>query len=312
MSGRTATVRRVVCGRRGATTLAVVVGLAYFATGIYAVPATSLGVTRAFGVIVDATVPPGVHWWWPRPIGTVDRSEVTRTFTMPIGYFARDDLSGIRPDPAVASWLTGDTNILQLRARVNYRIADPAKFLFGSEQPTELLRFVAGSAFTEAASALPVDDLLTSGRLALIESVRARTQALLDRWGVGLQVLAVNLESVEPPSFVMEAFQDVQNARADRERLVSEAEAYANGLVPVARGEADRKVSEAFTFQDQRLNRARGDAARFAKLATEHRQAPALLERRMSLETAERVLPRVRRYVVDPGTESGSPIRIVE
>jgi len=298
--------------RGGRAMLALAGVLAYLAFGFYTVPATSLAVTRVFGVIVDARVPPGVHWWWPRPIGRVDRAEVTRTFTMPVGYLAIEDARGIRPDPSIASWLTGDTNILQLRAKVNYRIADPANYLFGSERPAEILRYVAGSAFTETASALPVDDLLTSGRLALIERVRVRTQEVLDRWGVGLQVLTVNLESVEPPSLVMAAFQDVQNARADRERLISEAEAYANGLVPVARGEAERKANEALTFQDQRLNRARGDAGRFTKLAAEHRRAPDLLERRLYLETAERVLPRVRRYVLDPGGDGALPIRIIE
>ena len=300
-------------GRRGVRAVLALGGvLAYLATGFYTVPATSLAVTRVFGVIVDARISPGVHWWWPRPIGRVDRAEVTRTFTMPVGYLAIEDARGIRPDPSIANWLTGDTNILQLRARVNYRIADPARYLFGSAQPEEILRYVAGSAFTEAASALPVDDLLTSGRLALIERVRARTQEVLDRWGVGLQVLTVNLESVEPPSLVMAAFQDVQNARADRERLISEAEAYANGLLPVARGEAEKTVNEALTFQDQRLNRARGDAERFAVLAAEHRRAPDLLERRLYLETAERVLPRVRRYVLDPGADGALPIRIIE
>jgi membrane protease subunit HflK len=292
--------------------LAVTGLLAYLASGFYTVPATSRAVTRVCGAMVDATVPPGVHWWWPSPIGQVDRAEVTRAFTMPVGYFAVDDLRGIPPDPAVANWLTADTNILQLRAKVNYRIADPAKYLFGSEQPQEILRYVAGSAFTEAASALPVDDLLTSGRLALIERVRARTQELLDRWGIGLQVLTVNLESVEPPAVVVAAFQDVQNARADRERLISEAQTYANGLLPVARGQAEQKVNEALTYQDQRLNRARGDAARFATLAAEHHRAPAPLERRLWLETAERVLPRVRRYVLDPGGDGAPPIRIVE
>jgi membrane protease subunit HflK len=286
--------------------------LAYLATGFYTVPTTSLAVTRSFGAIVDATVPPGVHWWWPWPIGRVDRAEVTRSFTMPVGYLAVEDARGILPDPSIANWLTGDTNILQLRARVNFRIADPAKYLFGAEQPSQILRFVAGSAFTEAASALPVDDLLTSGRLAFIERVRARTQALLDRWGIGLEVLTVNLESVEPPPLVISAFQDVQNARADRERLVSEAQTYANGLVPVARGEAERKISEALTFEDQRVNRARGDAGRFASLAAEHRHAPKLLEQRLYLEMAERVLPRVKRYVLDPGGDGALPIRIIE
>jgi membrane protease subunit HflK len=298
--------------RRTWWTLVLASLLAYLASGFYTVPATSLAVTRSFGAIVDATVPPGVHWWWPWPIGQMDRAEVTRAFTMPIGYFAADAARGIPPDPSIASWLTGDTNILELRARVNYRIADPAKYLFGSEAPPDILRYVAGSAFTEAASALPVDELLTSGRLALIERVRVRTQELLDRWGIGLQVLTVNLESVDPPLPVVGAFQDVQNARADRERLVSEAQTYANGLLPVARGQAEQKINEALTVQDQRVNRARGDAQRFSQLAAEHRRAPALLENRLSLETAERVLPRVKRYILDSGGDGALPIRIVE
>ena len=286
--------------------------LVYTATGFYTVPTTSVAVTRVFGAIIGAAVPPGVHWWWPRPFGQVDRVEVTRTFLMPVGYFLQDELRTMPPDAAVTSWLTGDTNILQLRARVNYRIADPAKFLFSAEMPAEILRYVAGSAFTEAASALPVDDLLTSGRLALIERVRARSQELLDAWGIGLQVLTVNLESVEPPPSVIAAFQDVQNARADRERQVSEAETYANGILPVARGEAEGKLNQALTFSDQRLNRAHADAERFTQLAAEHRRAPSLLERRLYLETAERVLPRVHRYVLGAGDDSALPIHMIE
>jgi membrane protease subunit HflK len=294
------------------TSVVLAIVLVYLARGTYTVPATSVAVTRLFGVVIDATVPPGVHWWWPGPIGQVDRVEVTRTFTMPVGYLAVEDTRGVAPDPSIADWLTGDTNILKLRAKVNYRIADAAKFLFASERPAEVLRYVAGSAFTEATSDLPVDDLLTSGRLALIERVRERTQELIDAWGVGLQVLTVNLESVEPPALVVAAFQDVQNARADRERLISEAETYANGLLPVARGEAERKGNQALTFQDDRLNRAHGDAERFKQLASEHRRAPDILEKRLYLETAERVLPRVRRYLLDPGGDGALPIRIIE
>jgi len=296
----------------GGAALAAMLILAYGTTGFYTVPTTSLAVTRIFGTIIDASVPPGVHWWWPRPLGQVDRVEVTRTFLMPVGYFLQNELQSIPSPAAESAWLTGDTNILQLRAKVNYRIADAAKFLFGAEAPPEMLRWVAGSALTEAASALPVDDLLTSGRLALIERVRARAQELLDAWDVGLQVLTVNLESVDPPASVVAAFQDVQNARADRERQVSEAETYANGVLPVARGEAEGKVNEALTFGNQRLDRAHADAERFTELAAEHRRAPGLLERRLYFETAERVLPRVRRYVLDPGGDGALPVRIVE
>jgi membrane protease subunit HflK len=310
MSGRL----RMPAGLRGSRLVGLGVLaaiLAWVASGFYTVPTTSLAVTRAFGVVVDRAVPPGVHWWWPRPVGRVDRAEVTRTLTLSVGFLFSQELRGIQSDPALGRWLTGDTNVIQIRAKVNFRVADPATYLFGSEQPERILPLVVGAGFTEAASGLPVDDLLTSGRLALIERVRTRAQEKLDAWGVGLQMLAVNLEAVEPPQPVVAAFQDVQNARADRERLISEAEAYASGLLPTARGEADRVVNDAISFRDQRVNAARGDADRFAQLAAEYRRAPAILERRLYLETAERVLPRVRRYVLDPGG-AGLPVRIVE
>jgi membrane protease subunit HflK len=300
--------------RPGAWALAIAAALfLYAATGFFAVPATSVAVTRSFGRVIDAAVPPGIHWFWPWPFGRADSVEVTRTFIMPVGYFLLPDgaRKAFQP-PSVASWLTGDTNIIELRARIDYRIADPVRFLFGTEAPAEMLRFGTGSAFTGAASALPVDDLLTSGRLALTQRVRATAQRVLDAWGVGLQILAVNLESVDPPGSVVVAFQDVQNARADRERQISEAETYANGVVPIARGQAEKMVNEALGFSDQRLNRARGDANRFAELAAEHRRAPALLERRLYLEMTERVLPRARRYVLEPGDDGSLPVRIVQ
>jgi membrane protease subunit HflK len=293
------------------TVLVTLGSLAYGASGFYTVPTTSLAVTRLFGTVVGRTVPPGVHWWWPRPFGRVDRAEVTRTFTAPIGFSFGQETRGIVADPSLARWLTGDTNVIQIRAKVNFRIADPAAYMFGTERPEDFLRYVIGAGFTEASSSLPVDDLLTSGRLALIERVRARTQQLLDVWGVGLQLLGVNLESVEPPQPVVAAFQDVQNARADRERLVSEAEAYASTVLPLARAEADRAVSTAISYRDQRVNAARGDAERFAQLAAEHRRAPTILEQRLYLETAEKVLPRVRRFILDPAG-AGLPVRVVE
>lgn len=289
-----------------------VIAIAYGATGIYAVPTTSVGVARLFGVVTAAAVPPGVHWWWPRPIGRIASVEVTRTFTMPIGYFLVEEARGASPDPSISRWLTGDTNIVQIRGRVNFRVVDPVQWLSASERPAEIVRYLAGSAFTETTSRMAVDDLLTSGRLEASERVRARTQELLDAWAVGVQVLAVDLESVEPPADVVAAFQDVQNARADRERMISEAQTYANGVLPVARGEAEQSINRALVFRDDRLSRARSDAVRFTSLEAEHRLSPSLLERRLYLETAERVLPRVRRYVMSPGPNGTIPLHIVQ
>jgi modulator of FtsH protease HflK len=245
----------------------------------------------------------------------VDRAEVARTFSMAMGVRpqAKPGATGNDlDDPIESRWVTGDTNILHLRSKVSWRIAEPGPFLLRTKDPERLLRVAVGAAFTASASGLPVDDILTSGRLLLREQVQRRAQAMLDDWNVGVQVLSVNLDGVDAPVPVVKAFQEVQNARADRERLVSEAEAYANTTVPVARGEAQKTLLEAQGWEDQRLNAARGDADRFARLAAEHAHHPALLEKRLYLETAERVLPRVKRYVLEPGGSGSMPIRILE
>lgn len=301
---------RVLARPRVRFALAGVVILAWLASGVFTVPATGLGVTRLFGAVVDPAVPPGVHWFWPPPAGAVDRVEVTPTFTLTLG--AGPDAPAQGGGLAAGRWLTGDTNILELRARVNYRITDPAKYLFASESPRDLLRDVLGAAATEAASGLPVDDLLTSGRLRLSERVARDAQETLDEIGLGVQLVSVNLESVEPPADVIAAFQAVQNAKADKERAVSEAQSYANSVLPVARGESEKRVNEARSAAAQRVSTAQGAAESFAKLAVEHRRNPGLLEQRLYLETVERVLPRVKRYVLPPETPGALPVKLVE
>lgn len=286
--------------------------LAWAASGLYTVRPTSVAVTRLFGAVAEGTVPPGVHWWWPWPVGRVDRLEVTRTFALPLGVRPAAAGAPDESDPVDSRWVSGDTNILHLRSKISWRIAHARDFLLRGERPERVLELAAGAAFTTAVGAVGVDDVLTSGRLLLREAVRRETQATLDAWQAGIHVLAVDLEAVEAPPVVVKAFQDVQDARADRERLVSEAETYANTTVPVARGEAEKRLHEARAFDDRRRNLARGDADRFRRLAAEHARAPALLERRLYLETAERVLPRVRRYVLESGGEGSIPIRILE
>lgn len=296
--------------RRG---LVVAACAAWLASGTYTVPATSVAVPRLLGVPLETPVPPGIHWWWPRPIGRVDRADVTRTFELALGVQPADEYG--RPEmshPVESRWLTGDTNILQLRSKVSWSIADPRQFLFATEQPDIVLRLALSTAFTGATSRQPVDEILTSGRLVLREAVRVEAQRMLDDWRAGIRVLAVEIQVVEPPATVLAAFQEVQNARADRERLVSEAEAYANSTVPLARGEAEQRVNQARAVEQRRLDGAHADAGRFTSLLAEHGRAPQLLERRLYLETIERVLPRVRRYVLDPGSADSTPIRLFE
>ncbi len=304
--------RRRLATPIGVATPSVIAIAIWAATGVYTVPASSVGVERLFGRVSHAAEPPGVHWWWPYPIGAVDRVEVTTSLTATIGYSAPGEAQERPAGFSAGRWLTGDTNILELRARVTVRIGDPAAWLFHGENPVGLLQRVLGAALTEASSATPVDDLLTSGRLALVAQVKTRAQTALDELGSGLQILAIDVQSIEPPANVVAAFQDVQNARADRARAISDAESYRNSLLPVARGEADGRVQEAGSFRERRLNEAHGRADAFRRLAEEHARQPELLERRLYLETLEKVLPRTRRYVLSPAGPGSPTLRIIE
>jgi len=228
--------------------------------------------------------------------------EVTKTETVPIGYRASDGGRTTSLPADEGQWLTGDTNILAVQLAVQYRVSRPVEWVVNGRDTEETVRRAAESVVTGAMGTLPVDEALTVGRLTLLEEVRRGTQELLDAWRSGVGVVSVALRSVDPPPPVLAAFQDVQNAKSDRERYVNEAESYANDTLPRARGEAASLVSSASSQRQRRVEEARGDAARFESLRREASLAPAAMRARLYLETLEEVLPRMKVYVVDDGT----------
>jgi membrane protease subunit HflK len=157
-----------------------------------------------------------------------------------------------------------------------------------------------------------VDDALTISRPEIARVVRERTQERLDDLGVGITVTSVNLLSVDPPSQVIDVFRDVSNAAADRERIINEANGYANSVIPRARGEATWITERANADRDSRIAEARGQTSRFLSVLAEYRKAPQPTRRRLYLETIEAVLPRVKRYVVDDGEGKGLDLRILD
>jgi len=148
-----------------------------------------------------------------------------------------------------------------------------------------------------------VDDLLTTGKVIGQQGVQSASQELLDRYGCGVSISSISIESMAPPGEVLDAFREVANAREDRERIKREADSYANQLVPRARGEAARLMAEAAGYCEGRINEAEGDAARFTSLAAEYAKARETTEARLYLETMEEVLPRLKKIVVEPGVD---------
>ena len=182
---------------------------------------------------------------------------------------------------------------------VQYVIGNPADYLFQVQRPEELVGMLAQSVLTETVVGMPVDEVLTTGRLAIQRAVQVKTQELLDRYGSGVQVTSASIMSITLDSAVAQSFQDVADAMSDREKAQNEARAYANDQIPRARGEAYRLVSDADNYKQQRIAEAVGDTTRFLALLKEYQKSPDVTRARLYIDAMEKTLPKVKMYVID-------------
>jgi len=267
-------------------------------SSLYIVPTDQQAVVTRFGRVVEPRVLPGIHLSWPWPVDRVTRLRVQQMQRMVVGGDAADGLLG-RAQPLKAQFLTGDQNIIHVRAVAQYFVAQPVDYLFRPEDVEQLVGAVVDAEVTRRVAGRGVDAVLTTEKTALQEEVRGAAQARLNEYRAGVQLSSVNLESVTPPPEAAEAFRDVASARADTDRIVREAEGYANGTVPKARGEAQQLIEEASAYKQRKINEALGDADRFNQVAAEYGKASAVNGTRLYLETLEQVLPRIKKLIVD-------------
>jgi len=274
-------------------------------TGIFTVAADEQAVIRRFGR-VGARLGPGLHYRLPWPVDRVDVVKTTAVMKTGVGFaLPEGETRGVTG----VEVLTGDTNIISVAMSLQYVIRNPAPFLFEIEQPPELIGAVAESVLTQTVLGMPVDEVLTTGRLAIQEHVKTRTQAILDRYGSGIQIVSANLMGITLDSSVAQAFQDVANATADRENKINQGRSYANDLLPKARGEARSMVLAAQSYKEQRVAEAVGNTTRYLELLTEYNKAPDVTRTRLYLEAMEKILPRVKKYVID-GEHGQRPINL--
>lgn len=267
----------------------------YLGSGLYLVDTDEQAVVRRFGAVV-ARVGPGMHYRLPWPVDQVDVLKTTSVMKTGVGF----DLSGSGQRAMVGmELLTGDTNILSVALVLQYVVDDPTDFLFRTEDPRALIGSLGETVLTEAVVGMSVDEVLTTGRLEIQERVKTGTQAMLDRYESGIHVTSSNIMAITLDRSVAEAFQDVTDAMADRERARNEAQIYANNLIPKARGEAHALVRAAEGQKQQRRAEAIGNSGRFLAVLEEYEKAPEITRERLYLEAMEKVLPRVRMYVID-------------
>ncbi len=293
-------------GLKGAAAIALVVVAGWLATGFYRVEPDQQGVVLTFGKWTGSSGP-GLHWAMPSPIQSVIKVSVTRDNSMTIGGVTAAAARGATAgDGGTSIMLTGDENLVEAQFNVLWQIKDAGQFLFTSRDPEGLLRIAAESVMRQNVGQTPIQQALTEGRGRIEQNTQAQLQALLDSYGVGINVRQIQLTSVSPPRQVVDAFTDVQNARTDRERLRNEAQAYRNDILPRARGEAQRLLQEAEAYREEVVARASGDANRFLAVYEAYRASPGVTTQRIYIETMEEVLRNAQKVVIDPKTGAGT------
>jgi len=280
--------------------------VAWIATGVYQVNPSEIGVVLRFGRVV-ATTPPGLHWHMPWPFETVLKPPVTRVLKAEMGFRTLDPgpPARYRPVTEESRMLTRDGAIVELDFVVQYRINDPVAYLFNVLDPNETLRHSAESAMREVVGHRTIDDALTEGRMEIQTAAHELLQQTLDTYDSGLQVTTVKLQDVVPPGPVQDAFKDVINAEQDLQRMINEAEGFANDILPKARGMAAQMINEAEGYAEARLKEAEGETQRFTLLRKEYAKAPEVTRKRLYLETLEAILPSVEKYIVDSDSAGG-------
>ena len=282
--------------------LAVV--LLWLASGFYFVQPDENGVVLTLGKYTRTDEQPGLKYRMPWPIQSTTIVPVTSERRIQIGY--RDATSQIRVGSSQDTtdeslMLTGDENIVDIDFVVLWRIGNAKDYLFSIRNTEDTIKLVAESAMREIIGQTKIQSALTEARGQIQDDTRKLMQSILDEYKAGVIVNNVQLQKVDPPTDVVDAFNDVQRARQEKEKLRNEAEAYRNDIIPRAKGESEKLRQQALGYQQEVVNRAKGDADRFTKVYEAYRNSEDVTAERMYLETMEQVLQNSKVIFMDSG-----------
>ncbi|WP_210364954.1 FtsH protease activity modulator HflK [Bacillus sp. REN3] len=295
----------------GIAVLAIAAGLLVFTTW-YTVDESEQAVILTFGKVEDGISTPGLHFKLPWPIQSVEKLS-KETFSLQFGYDQKGE--DIRDFPDETKMITGDENIVLADLVVQWKITEPAKYLYNADNPREILYDATSASVRSIIGSSKIDDALTSGKAEIEGEVRDLLSTLIEKYDMGISVVGVKLQDVELPNKeVRKAFTDVTDARETMNTKINEAKKYRNKQLNEAQGEKDALKSRAEGERASRIERARGDVAVFNKLYTEYKQNPEITRQRLVIETLEQVLPGTEIYIMndDGNTMKYFPIRPLE
>ncbi|WXT99859.1 MAG: Modulator of FtsH protease HflK [Catillopecten margaritatus gill symbiont] len=277
--------------------------LIWVLSGIYIIDPAEKGVVLRFGAFQEETGQ-GPHWHLPYPIETLDRINVEQIRTAQIGY--RDAISNRRGGNVSSEslMLTKDENMIDAKFAVQYKINDVQAYLFNVSGPDLTLRHVVESAIRQVVGKNTMDYVLTEGRVDIADSIKEKSQELLENYKTGLIITTVNMQDAQPPEPVQAAFSDAVKAREDKQRLINEAQTYANDILPKSRGKAARMIEESKAYKSEVVSKSEGEASRFGQILAEYKKAPEVTKERLYRETMEGVLANTSKVVVDSKANS--------
>ncbi len=308
----------------------------YILSGVYTVEPGEVAVSRIFGQEVRQSIPEGLHYRLPWPVEAIEKVNVSEIRRVDVGMpssegpllFPKKGSSAPRagagnkgdhamhgnistasqsPDPnpmsAKNQFFSGDENILEIRMNIQYQIKDASDYLFNINSPDSLVPSAVRAAVTEFFGQMPVEDLLTVAKSQIQKRIALKAQNMLDGYGTGLYIVSVNLQEVNPPKEVAQAFRDVASAKEEREERINKAQGYWNTVIPEARGKAHKLISAAEGYQQEVINQSRGDAEKFSAMLSEYQRAEKVTEYRLYLETIEMILAKAKKFIVDSKKE---------
>jgi len=276
----------------------------YLATGIYTIGPSEVGLVKRFGRYV-ATVDPGMHYHLPSPIESVVSVNVLQIQKEEIGFRT------VSPPPnpryqtveTEALMLTGDGNITHVEMVVQYRVKKPELFAFNLIDPSAMIKQAAEAVLREQVATRTLDETLTEQRDVIGTDTLNSLQELLDTYGTGIAIANVQLQDVKPPSEVVSAFDDVNSARQDKEKLINQADEYALDILPRARGQAQEIANQAEAYKQTRIKGAEGDVARFVEVLAKYELGQEVTRTRLYIETMEEILPGMDKTILSDETE---------
>ncbi|OQK17000.1 HflK protein [Methyloprofundus sedimenti] len=266
------------------------------ASGFYVVDEGNRGVELRFGKYV-ATTQPGLNWKFPAPIESVEIVNISQVRSLEVGYRSGAGSKGSVAQEALM--LTKDENIVDVRLAVQYQVNDAKKYLFNILNQTATLKQVTESVERGVVGGNTMDFALTEGRSQIVADIKTEIQQVMDSYDSGIIITSVNLQDAQPPDQVQSAFEDAIKAREDKQRLINEAEAYANDIVPKARGAAARLMQESEGYKSRIISAAEGDVSRFTQILKEYKKAPEVTRQRIYLDTLESVMSGTDTVMVD-------------